>query len=187
MMISNLQTEQVSVIQEAKPRKRGWVWLVGGCTGLICILLGIFAYWIFSFSKETYPLRGKVAFPAAVQKGDDFSLVITLINSTPKPIFIKHIVLHQDLDAPYLLDGATVMSVEPAMEAEPFAAGNDVQYLYFREIKPGETQTVVFRLRAESPGTYYANVGVYAKDPLLPDPAFIHAFHYIDAQIEITP
>lgn len=154
---------------------------------LVCIVLGIVAFYLLSLSKESYPLNGKVSFPSTVKQGDEFYFVITLTNPTTEPIFIKHVVLHQDLDAPYLLDGATVTSVEPHMDSEPFAAGKDVQYLYFREIKPGETQTVSFHMRAESTGTYYTNVGAYAKDPLHPEPAFIHAFHFFDAKIEITP
>jgi len=176
------------VFQEDKPKKKKiWLWWLGGCGLLACIAIGIIAYLLFSSSNESYPLNGKVSFPSTVKNGDDFDFIITLTNSTTKPIFIKHIVLHQDLNAPYLLDGATVTSVEPPMDSEPFATGNDVQYLYFREIRPGETQTVTFHLRAKSTGIYYANVGVYAKDPLLPEPAFLHAFHFFDAKIEFTP
>jgi hypothetical protein len=42
-------------------------------------------------------------------------------------------------------------------------------------------------MEAETVGTYYENVGVYAKDPSKPDPAFIAAFQYATAQIEVTP
>ncbi len=187
MAHSNLQAEQVMVIQENKPRKKIWLWWCSGCTILVCVTVGMVAFLLFSFSKESYPLDGKVSFPSTVKKGDNFDFVITLTNSTAKPIFIKHVVLHQDLTAPYLLDGATVTSVEPPMDPEPFAVGNDVQYSYFREIKPGETQTVTFHMQAENIGIYYANVGVYARDSLLPDPAFIDALHFFDAEIEITP
>jgi hypothetical protein len=72
------------------------------------------------------------------------------------------------------------------MDSEPLNS-RDVKYSYFREIEPGETQTVIFHMRAEDSGTYYENIGVYAKDPSRPDPAFFQAFHLTGVQIEITP
>jgi hypothetical protein len=132
-------------------------------------------------------LNGELAFPSTVKKDDKFDFVVTLTNPTTNPIFINHIVLHRS-SGPSLLDGATVTGVEPEMNFEILVTSrNDMQYSYFREIKPGETQTVIFHMKALNPGIYYLNLGVYAKDPLLPPPAFFHAFHYIDAKIEIMP
>jgi hypothetical protein len=133
------------------------------------------------------PLDGNVSFPSTVKKGKDFDFVITLTNSTAEAIFIKHIVLHDYLTAPSLLVGARVISVEPEMDSEPLGSRNDMQYSYFQEIKPGETLTVIYHMQAENIGVFYANVGVYARDPSQPDPAFIDAFHYATAQIEIKP
>jgi len=61
------------------------------------------------------------------------------------------------------------------MDSEPLNS-RDVKYSYFREIEPGETQTVIFHMRAEDSGTYYENIGIYAKDPSRPDPAFSKPF-----------
>jgi hypothetical protein len=73
------------------------------------------------------------------------------------------------------------------MAPESLEVRDDVQFAYFQEIKPGETINVVFHMRAENAGTYYEDVAVYARDPVRPDPAFIYAFHYAPAQIEVTP
>lgn len=188
MTDSSFQTEQDMVIRKDQPKRRLWLWGCGGSIILFCVLLGVVAFYLFSPSNETFPLNGEVSFPSTVRKGDNFDFVVILTNPTTNPIFIKHIVLHRLLNAPSLLDGATVTSVEPVMNSEILVTSrNDVQYSYFREIKPGETQTVIFHMQALNPGIYYENVGVYAKDPLLPEPAFIHAFHFTDAEIEITP
>ena len=72
------------------------------------------------------------------------------------------------------------------MEFEPMF-GNELQFPYIREIKPGETLTVTFHMRAENLGTYYIDVGVYAKHPSLADPAFITAFWFGPGEIKITP
>ena len=165
-----------------------WVWWLGGCAILVCAALGITAFFLFSPSEESYPLDGEVLIPSAVKQSDNFDVVITLTNSTTKPIFIKHVVLHSVFDAPSLLNGATVTEVEPAMGSEPLAgSSNEVQYSYFREIRPGETQRVIFHMQAVNTGSYYTNVGVYGTHPLLPDPAFIVAFYSATAATEITP
>ena len=154
-----------------------------------CIaILGIIAFFLFYPSEEpSYPLDGKVSFPSSVKNGDNFDFVVTLTNSTEEPIFIKHIVLHNFLTAPSIFDGSRLLSVEPNMDSESLGSRDDLQFAYFQEIKPGETITFNFHLQAENIGTYYEDVGVYAKDPSKPDPAFIAAFQYSTAQIEVTP
>lgn len=148
--------------------------------------MGVIAYFLFSPSDESFPLDGNVSVPATVKLGDKFEIVINLTNSTAESIFIKHVELSNFLDAPTILNGAKLLSVEPEMDFEQTYA-NTFQYSYFREIKPGETQTVIFYMQAESTGTYYENVGVYAKHPLLGEPAFLVAFHINAIEIEITP
>jgi len=182
----DLPAEQGMVIQDDKRKRRPWLWACGGCGLLICVILGIVAFILFSSSNESYPLKGDVTFPSTVKKGNDFDFVITLTNSTTESVFIRHFTLQNYLGAPSLLDGARVMSVEPDMESEPIL-GKEVQYPYFQEIKPGETLTVIFHMRAENTGTYYIDVGVYARHPLLADPAFITAFWFGPTEIEITP
>lgn len=182
------QAEQEIAFHEDKPKRKFWLWGCGGSLLLLCVLLGAVALYLFSPSNESYPLDGEVSFPSTVKKGDNFDFVVTLTNSTTNPIFIKHIVLHRLLNAPSLLDGAIVTGVEPVMNSEILVTSrNDVQYSYFHEIKAGETQTVIFHMQAVNTGIYYENVGVYAKDPSRPEPAFVHAFHFTDAAIEITP
>jgi hypothetical protein len=179
--------EQDKAFQEENSKKKKiWLWLLGGCGILACITIGIIAYFLFSLSDESYPLKGEVSFPSTVKKGDNFDFVITLTNSKTESVFIKHFTLQKYVGLPSLLDAVRVMSVEPNMESEPIF-GNEVQYPYFQEIKSGETLTVIFHMQAESTGTYYLDVGVYAKHPLLADPAFITAFWFGPAEIEITP
>ena len=182
----DLPTEQGMVIQDDKPNRRPWLWACGGCTLLICVVLGIIAFLLFSSSNESYPLEGEVSFPATVKKGDDFDFFITLTNSKTEPVFINHFTLQNYVGLPSLLDAVTVMSVEPNMESEPVVE-NELQYPYFQEIKSGETLTVIFHMRAENTGTYYIDVGVYGRHPLLADPAFITAFWFGPGEVEITP
>lgn len=187
MTNSSFQTAQDRVLRQDKPGRKLWLWGCGGSLVLFCVFLGAVAVFLYSLSDGNYPLNGEVSFPSTVRKGDHFDFVVTLTNPTKDPIFINHIVLHRS-SGPALLDGATITGVEPRMDLELLITSrNDQQYFYFREIQPGETQTVIFHLQALHPGTYYENVGVYAKDPLLPEPAFLHAFHFMDAEIEITP
>jgi hypothetical protein len=177
---------QGMAIQEQKPNRRLWIWACSGCLLLLCLVLGVGGFILFSGTDESYPLQGEVAFPPAVQKGDDFYLVLTLSNAQTESVFIKHFTLQKYVGLPSLLDAATIISVEPHMESEPIAE-KELQYAYFQEIKPGETVTVTFHMQAEKIGTYYIDVGVYARHPSLPDPAFISAFWFGPGEIEVTP
>jgi hypothetical protein len=186
MAAINLPTEQGPVIQDDKPNGRPWLWACGGCTVLVCVVLGVIAFVLFSSSNESYPLEGKVSFPSFAKKGDNFDLVLTLTNPGAESVFIKHFTLQNYVGLPSLLDAVQVVSVEPSMESEPLFE-KEVQFPYFQEIKPGETLTVIFHMLAEKTGTYYIDVGVYGRDPVLADPAFITAFWFGPGKVEITP
>jgi hypothetical protein len=186
MTNSNLRAEQESLSSGNKRKRKFWLWGCGGGIIIICLLIGGVAGYVFYESSRPFPLAGKISLPLTVKQNNEFDFVITLTNSTTKSIFIKHIVFFRIVDAPFLLEGARVNSVEPDMISEPLNS-RDVKYSYFREIKPDETQTVTFHMLAENTGTYDLNIGVYAKDPSRPDPAFIQAFHFTGAKIEITP
>jgi len=173
-------------IQDEKPNRRLWIWACSGCVVLLCLVLGVGGFILFSASDESYPLQGEVSFPPAVQKGNYFDLVLTLTNSKPESVFIKHFTLQNYVGLPSLLDATTIIGVEPDMLSEPIV-GNELQYPYFQEIKSGETLTVTFHMRAEKTGTYYIDVAVYARHPSLPDPDFITAFWFGPGEIEITP
>jgi hypothetical protein len=181
-----LPAEQGMVIKDDKPKRRLWLWACAGCTVLLCLALGIVGFIFYSVSNESYPLNGQVSFPASVKKDDTFDFVITVTNPTTEPIFIKHFTLQKYIGLPSLLEGARVKNVAPEMESEPISE-NELQYPYFQEIKSGETLTVIFHMQAENTGTYFIDVGVYARHPSLADPAFITAFWFGPAQIEITP
>ena len=105
-------------------------------------------FFVLAIRTNRSSLDGKVSAPATVKLGDKFEFVINLTNSTAKSIFIKHVELSNFLDAPTILNGAKLLSVEPEMDFEQTYA-NTFQYSYFREIKPGETQTVIFYMQAE--------------------------------------
>ena len=164
------------------------LWLSGclGCVTAGCLVIGAVGGYILYQSNRPYPLDGNVSVPTTVKQGDEFDFVIILTNPTTEPIFIKHIVLSDSLGAPTIWNAASIVSIEPDMDVEAIYT-NSFQYSYFREIQPGETQTVVFHLRAENIGTYYEDVGVYARDPLHSEPAFINAFQFLRAMLEITP
>lgn len=184
MINSNFQATSDGRQPEKSNKKR---WLLGCGTGviLLCAILGVVGFYLFTPSKD--PLEGNLSFPTTVKTDDKFDLVLTLTNSTQNPIFIKHIVFFHLLDAPFLLDGVKMIKVEPEMTSDTLNSRGDLEYAYFREIKPGETQTVIFHLQAEKPTTYAINIGVYAKHPTRPDPAYITAFHSTGVEIEIMP
>ena len=177
---------QNMAIQDEKPNRRLWIWACGGCVVLLCLGLGVGGFILFSASDESYPLQGEVSFPPAIQKGDDFDLVLTLTNSKPESVFIKHFALQNYVGLPSLLDATTIIGVEPEMVSEPIVE-NELQYLYFQEIKSGETLTVTFHMHAETAGTYYIDVSVYARHPSLPAPAFMNAFWFGPGEIQIMP
>jgi hypothetical protein len=120
--VSVPKIEQNSFIDD-KPKKRTWLWWIGGCGLLGCIsVLGIVAFLLFYPSEEpSFPLDGKVSYPLTVKKGEQFDFIITLTNSTTNPIFIKHVVLQTILGTPSFLDGAKVISVDPIMDSERIA------------------------------------------------------------------
>jgi len=181
------QAIQGTVTQESKPKRKLWLWAFGGSIIFVCLLVGgIAGYVYYQANHPPYQLDGKISLPPTVKQGNEFDLVFTLTNSTAEPVFIKHIVFFRILDSPFLLEGASVTSIEPEMDSEPLNS-RDMKYSYFREIEPGETQTVIFHMHAEKSGTYYENIGVFAKDPSRPDPAFIQVFHLTGVEIEIMP
>ncbi len=188
MSNSSPQVEYKIVFKEDKPKKRNIFWLLGGCGLFSCLAISAIIFLLFYPSSEpSYPLTGNVSFPSAVNKGDDFNFVVTLTNPSAEAVFIKHIVIHDFLNAPSLLVGAKIGDTRPHMDSEPLGSRNDMLFAYFRDIEPNETLTVIFQMQAEFAGTYYANIGVYAKDPSRPEPAFITAYHYSTIKIEIRP
>ena len=185
MINSDFQTES-NITQPKKSNRKLWFLGCGGALILLCVILGAIGYYFLN-TPSNDPLVGELSFPATVKKGDNFDFVLTLTNSTQNSLFLKHIVFFHLLDAPFLLDGVKVISVEPEMTSDLLNSKGDLEYAYFREIKPGETQTVIFHLQAEKPTTYAINVGIYAKHPSRPDPAYIQALHITGVEIEITP
>lgn len=180
------QYEQGKIPRKTTSNKTLWL---SGCLGsiiFVCLLLGAAAGYILYEANQPFLLDGKVSLPSTVKQGDKFDFVITLTNSTTESVFIKHIVLSDSLGAPTILNGAPIVSVEPDMDVEAIYT-NSFQYSYFREIKPGETQVVIFHMQAENTGVFYEDVGVYARDPLRSDPAFLNAFQFAGVTIEITP
>jgi hypothetical protein len=176
---------QPNTAQQKKSNRR--LWLLG-CAGggiLLCAVLGALAYSLLAPTDE--PLAGELSFPTTVKSGDTFDFVVTMTNTTRDPIFIKHVVFFHLLDAPFLLDGVKLIGTEPDLSSDLLAPRGDVEYAYFREIQPGESQQVVFHLQADKPATYLVNLGVFAKHPTKPEPAYLQALHITGVQIEIMP
>lgn len=72
------------------------------------------------------------------------------------------------------------------MKSEPSIFGSDlVEFRYYREIHPGETQTFTFHMKAENMGIYMGDIVVYAPHPLQGE-RLIQTFQYFSAiKIEI--
>jgi hypothetical protein len=183
MINPNFQTQDTA--PKKKSNRKRWLLGCGGVTALLCVIFGAIGYYLFTPSKD--PLDANLSFPTTVKQGDNFDFVVSLTNPTQNPVFIKHVVFFHLVDAPFLLDGVKVIGVEPDMASDLLRPRDDREYAYFQEIKPGETQTVTFHLQADKPAKYAINLGVYAKHPSRPDPAYITAFYTSGIEIEITP
>lgn len=85
------------------------------------------------------------------------------------------------LIAVFLLANTSIIGTEPVMASEPMNLfPSDIQFSYFRNISAGESQRILFHMRAEQPGVYAGNIGIYTDD-------LDCAFHYQNAEIEILP
>ena len=184
MTNANIQT-QADPAQQKKSNRKLWLLGCGGVVILLCVILGAIGFYLFMPSDE--PLDAQLSYPTTVKTGENFDFVVSMTNPTQNPMFIRHVVFFHLLDAPFLLDGVRVISTEPDMTSALLGPRGDVEYAYFREIKPGETQTVIFHLQADIPARYAINLGVFANHPSRPDPAYIDAFHSTGIEIEITP
>jgi hypothetical protein len=184
MTNANVQT-QADPAHQKKSNRKLWLLGCGGVVILLCMILGAVGFYFFRPTDE--PLDANLSYPTTVRQGENFDFVVSMTNPTQNPIFIKHVVFFHLLDAPFLLDGVKVISTEPDMTSALLAPRGDVEYAYFREIRPGETQTVIFHLQADKPARYAINLGAFANHPSRPDPAYINAFHSAGIEIEITP
>jgi hypothetical protein len=174
---SNVSADQDLRAQKAKSKRKLWLWGCGGGIILLCTLIGIFASSLFP-AKDLFD--GEVSYPDTVKIGDSFDFVVTLTNPTQEPVLIEYFSFPHYFDSPILMDAVKVISIEPDMKSELNSLG-DIQFLYHREIKPGETQKVTFHLQAEKSANYLTLMGVYAIHPLRP------VFHFNNGKIEIEP
>ncbi len=112
--------------------------------------------WLFSGLFEQEVLEGEITVPQTIKVGDKFDFMITIHNPTTESIPIKHIVIHNTIDAagqvpPKIWEGVNILATEPEMESLIYKEG-DIQYSYFSDIAPGETKTIVFHMQAINPG-----------------------------------
>jgi hypothetical protein len=166
--------------QRVRKLQRSRSWGVAALIFLGLILL-IFAFYLANPPKVYCALDGEVYFPNTVKHGELFDINITVANPTDKSIYINHVVLHSYNDMQTLLDGASVISTEPAMVPEPMRLfPSDIQFAYFRNIDSKESQKILFHMQAEKIGIYIGNIGIYTED-------LECAFHYQNVEIEILP
>jgi hypothetical protein len=193
--MSNLNTsdDKDKDVQRTKRNKKFWFWGCGGCLVLLLIVGFIIAGFFYVLNSPPN-LDGEISVPPKIQQGDEFDIIITLKNPTEKSVFIEEIFFHNyleapdviDSDVPNLLDGANIISTNPEMESETFIE-TDVIFPYFREIHTGDTQTIIFHMKAENIGVFMGDIGVYAKHPYLGEPFFQIAQYFSAVKIEITP
>jgi hypothetical protein len=178
------RAEDEVAIQESQSKRKLWLWGCSGCMTFLlivfCLLAGVL-YPIFG----PPPLNSDISIPSQVKQGDEFDILITLTNHTSKSVFIKDFAFQTFGDAPLLLDGGSVIGTNPEMKSEPLNE-TDMLFHYFRDIRPGETQTFAFHMKANNLGMYAGDIAVYAKHPFLGAPFFQNAQYFSGVQIEIT-
>lgn len=135
----------------------GLVLLIFICS---CGLLGAATLGLFSyFGSEPEGLSLQTQYPWTVQVDDRFELILTLNNSGNNTITVESI----DLDEAFgdsILDGTVVERTEPDMEKD-YSIPGIKSFLFNQSLGPGETQEVIFYLRAIEIGDHGGTIGVY--------------------------
>ena len=128
-----------------------------------CVILGIGGTaFIAYYAREPEFLDLEYSIPFSVNRGDEFDLVISLTNRGESDLFIGDIDLDQSF-AGSILDGAVAVSTEPPMERD-FSIPGIKSFEFNRPLAAGETQDVVFHLKAVTEGEVGGPVAVYVGD-----------------------
>ena len=125
-----------------------------------CALLGSATIGLFSyFGREPEGLAMQIEYPWTVQVNESFELIMTLRNSGDSTITIQEIDLDEALGGS-ILDGSVVERTDPPMEKD-YSIPGIKSFLFNQSIGPGETQEIVFYLRAIEAGDFGGTVGAY--------------------------
>lgn len=126
-----------------------------GALTVTCIGGAVFASWWLS--NNTGPPRNVTitsAIPAGIRAGSEFEITITVADTSGNARVVKDIDFHGTL-----LDGVTVVSVTP-MHAGYDPANGFHTYTMDAPVPANATTTIVFRLLADTPGTYAGDLDV---------------------------
>jgi hypothetical protein len=160
----NSQSGQKDISDKGKPKKKRWLWWLGGFLALICLLISVSIVLLVKIAGQPL-INAEYSIPPTIHQGDEFDLIITMENTTSEAIVISHFVLDEFI-GPSILDGSVVVYTEPEMKIDETARDeNYLRYSYFRTISPGETQIVKFHLRAQTVGTFGGPITAYADSP----------------------
>jgi hypothetical protein len=152
-----------------KDNKRYWGMAIGcgvalviiicGCGLLGATMFGLLIY--FGGEGEPEGLGLQTQYPWTVQKDESFELVLSITNSGNTTLLVEDI----DLDEPLsgsILDGTVVERTEPDMEKD-YSFGFK-SFKFYQRLGPGESQDVIFHLRAIDIGDHGGTIAVYVGD-----------------------
>ena len=95
--------------------------------------------------------------PGSVAEGDTFEFVLRQSNTGSDGLTVSYIDLASSRGS--ILDGAEVVSTDPAMERVYTTFGTK-SFMLNRVLNPGETVTVTFALQATTPGEHSGQIAI---------------------------
>ena len=176
---SNKAHEQ-SVLQSRLKRMPRSKRIIIGCSIVIIMLVcGVVCFFAYTL-RISKVLSTEVNYPNNVRVGDSFKLTLYLTNNSDEDIKIETIQLKPSSSENYesILAGVTVTGTKPAMNSIEWPSINAVVYEYSPVVMSGETNTVVFDLKAVKPGEFHTDIDVVLSDSISPN---------WDSVIYITP
>ncbi len=143
--------------------------LVGwAIVGVMLACAGVFwaAADLVSTFKPSSRLAAEVEYPATVKVGERFKLVLRLTNRSEADLKVGDIDLSPAPASEHdsVLAGARVESTIPSMESTGYPSMKLRSFHYNRVIQAGDTDTVVFYLRAVQPGEFHTSIDTYLED-----------------------
>lgn len=129
-----------------------------GFVGLIGVLLvALFVLFVAHIAQDPENMRITVDAPTTVKQGQEFQLVVQVINDRSKgPLTVDSIDIGEDY-----LKGFAVVSCEPAFAASTKIPIDDSRSYEFKApVPPGGTNQFVFKLQARQAGHFSGELDV---------------------------
>ena len=137
-------------------RRKIIVWGCGSALVLLALIAIAVGLLLNHVMKDAQGVSVHVAVPTEVYVDDTFDLEVTVVNDRKKNLKVDDI----DLDDEYLA-GFLVVSTEPKHKSTAHVPiDNSQSFTFNRELRPGQTNRFVFKLRAIKAGVFRGDVDV---------------------------